>query len=120
MNETKKDEVMQVEDAGDALVRLLVSHRPSPLDVLMLTFCQAKDAAQAEHNSWLNDKPRARKLRRKMDLRILPLCAWMYLVGSLSALSKIPIWLLTSGLLMTSPAQLPGQRQHRKLQATQL
>ena len=46
--------------------------------VASLTFYQAKDVAQAEHDSWLNDKPRASKLRRKMDLRILPLCAWMY------------------------------------------
>lgn len=44
---------------------------------------QAKDAAQAEHASWLNDKARAAKLRRKMDLRILPLCAWMYLLNYL-------------------------------------
>ena len=51
--------------------------------VLSLTLYQAKDAAQAEHDSWLNDKPRARKLRRKMDLRILPLCAWMYLLNYL-------------------------------------
>ena len=51
--------------------------------LLSLTLYQAKDAAQAEHDSWLNDKPRARKLRRKMDLRILPLCAWMYLLNYL-------------------------------------
>jgi sugar phosphate permease len=53
------------------------------IEVLTLTSHQAKDAAQAEHDSWLNDKPRARKLRRKMDLRILPLCAWMYLLNYL-------------------------------------
>jgi len=41
----------------------------------LLMINQAKDAAQAEHNSWLNDKPRIRKLRRKMDLRLMPLCA---------------------------------------------
>lgn len=82
MNESKKDEVMQVEDTGDVLVCLLPFIGPSPY-ISRLTFFQAKDAAQAEHDSWLNDKPRARKLRRKMDLRILPLCAWMYLLNYL-------------------------------------
>jgi MFS family permease len=57
--------------------------RTVAIDVLTLTSFQAKDAAQAEHDSWLNDKPRARKLRRKMDMRILPLCAWMYLLNYL-------------------------------------
>ena len=59
------------------------TQRAAIICVSTLTFHQAKDAAQAEHDSWLNDKPRARKLRRKMDLRILPLCAWMYLLNYL-------------------------------------
>lgn len=43
----------------------------------------SKDDAQTEQNAWLNDKPRARKLVRKMDLHILPLCAWIYLLNYL-------------------------------------
>jgi len=62
MTDTKKEEVMQLENASDTL---------------------AKDAAQAEHDSWLNDKPRIRRLRKAMDLRILPLCAFMYLLNYL-------------------------------------
>ena len=87
MDETKKDEVMQVEDTGDKLVCLLT---PSAIAtcVLLLTFYQAKDAAQAEQDSWLNDKPRALKLRRRMDLRILPLCAWMYVNEGCNPISR--------------------------------
>lgn len=51
--------------------------------LIQLTYRQHKDISQAEHDSWLNDKPRAGRLRRKMDLRILPLCAWMYLLNYL-------------------------------------
>lgn len=83
MNDLKKHDVSQLEDASDRLVsRLDISPIIAQHDFILM-FCKAKDAAQAEHNSWLSDKPRARKLRRKMDMRILPLCAWMYLLNYL-------------------------------------
>jgi hypothetical protein len=83
---------------------------------LILIPWQAKDAAQAEHDSWLNDKSRARRLRRKMDLRILPLCAWMV---RLAEDVSIPS-LYHPDIYPVVPIELSRQRKHRKLQTTQL
>lgn len=81
MDDTKKDEVTHFETASDTFV----SFHPQDRNHMraLLNRKQVKDAAQAEHDSWLNDKPRARKLRRKMDLRLMPLCAFMYLLNYL-------------------------------------
>ncbi|KAK3634808.1 hypothetical protein LTR56_015089 [Elasticomyces elasticus] len=60
----EKQEVVHTEASGDG--------SPQPSDTLKI-----------EDGIDLNDKKRARKLVRKMDLHILPLCAWIYLLNYL-------------------------------------
>lgn len=49
----------------------------------MLTNCQSPDEDPIKNVPFVEDKQRARKLVRRMDLHILPLCAWVYLLNYL-------------------------------------